>query len=85
MTLINRIMELADDYAALRSNWDSSNTNQLTPHLVLTARKELEAELSKMLTPLTHDQAKLLAYTYGRDPLNLIFQTELLHGIGDEQ
>ena len=34
--------------------------------------------------PLTHIQAKKLVSKYGDDPLNLVFQTEAAHGIGEE-
>jgi len=33
--------------------------------------------------PLTHEQAKALVAKYGDDPLNLVFQTEAAHGIGE--
>ena len=31
--------------------------------------------------PLSHAQAKALVLKYGNDPLNLVFQVELAHGI----
>lgn len=33
--------------------------------------------------PLSHAQAKALVLKYGNDPLNLVFQVELAHGIGE--
>ena len=33
------------------------------------------------LEPLSHAQAKALVLKYGNDPLNLVFQVELAHGI----
>jgi hypothetical protein len=33
--------------------------------------------------PLPHEQAKALVTKYGNDPLNLVFQTEAAHGIGE--
>ena len=35
--------------------------------------------------PLSHAQAKALVLKYGNDPLNLVFQVELAHGIKGEQ
>ena len=33
--------------------------------------------------PLSHAQAKALVLKYSNDPLNLVFQVELAHGIGE--
>lgn len=46
---ITRLMDLADDYAAMHSNWVSGNTSQTTPHLVEAARQALQDELQKLL------------------------------------
>ena len=35
--------------------------------------------------PLSHAQAKALVLKYGNDPLNLVFQVELAHGIKGDQ
>ena len=40
--------------------------------------------VSPQRKPLTHEQAKALVAKYGDDPLNLVFQTEAAHGIGEE-
>ena len=34
--------------------------------------------------PLTHAQAKALVSKYGNDPLHLVYQVEVAHGIGGQ-
>jgi hypothetical protein len=46
---IDELMALVYDYAALRINWESGNTNQTTPHLVDAAEKKLRTTLDAVL------------------------------------
>ena len=51
MTQVERIMEMVEDYTALASNWNSGNTSQTTPHLVVAAHKTLVDALTQLLEP----------------------------------
>jgi len=52
---IDQLMGLAYDYAGLRINWESGNTNQTTPHLVDAAEKKLRAALEAALQECSND------------------------------
>lgn len=90
---VARLMRLVDDYAALRGNWDSGNTSETTPHLVVSARQALEAELTRLFTPLSDEQ--IATVYFGATGQSLRPQDNVLahkftkaieqqHGIGGE-
>ena len=85
---VTRLMQLAGEWADQVGNIsDPLNTHQeweLSVRKAKLAKQALHDELVRLFTPLTHEQAKLLVMTYSNDPLNLIFQTEVIHGIGGE-
>ena len=62
-------------------------------HMVVPAAYQLQEGTYALYTapqpvarePLSHAQAKALVLKYGNDPLNLVFQVELTHGIGGGQ
>ena len=46
---VDSLMKLADEYASLRTNWDSGNTDQTTPHLVDIAKQALRTAITEAL------------------------------------
>lgn len=85
---VTRLMEVfADEYAAAAHNYFSSRNSRPEWEQMVAKRKALEAELTRLFTPLTDDQlAQIDIDFYGsrKSASDVALHVERLHGIGGE-